>query len=960
MRKSEEEELPEPPKVLGDYRIIKRVGRGGMGEIFLAFDPFFGRKIAIKRMLPHLFKYKSAVKRFLNEVKIASKLQHPSIIAIYSMHETRDDIYYTMPFVEGQTLGSILKETRELEKQGSHAHPIGSSIPGLMHIFLQICQAVEYCHVQGFLHRDIKPENILIGKFGEAILIDWGLACPIGGVLPEDDIDEPVGTSVGLDLSLTQPGKVPGSVAFMAPETALSGEANPVTDIYALGITLYNLLSLRLPFIRGELKDFIKSMSLEKWLDPQDVTPNREIPALLSSITKQCIHPIPSKRFQSVSDLIKAVKNYIEGSPEWTLSKQILMDQKKEWMFEENIALTKHLAIASREPWVDWAHIMISKASFPDIIQVKTGIEPANNSLGIGFLFCVPHTYRIEHLEEGLLLWIGGPKSPVCKIFRSGVEVLSVDAPSLNKEKKHIATIEIRNNHISLDLDDQKVLSYYSHLPLIGGHMGMIRKDMNTAIKALNIYEGSQNVMVNCLAIPDAFFISKDFDRALHEYRKIAQSFQGRFEGREAIFRAGMTLLEKAKHKNELFSSDSLHDAAIDEFNKLHNTPGAPLEYLGKSLTYLLKGQGEEEVKCLEFACRKFAKHPLKKLLKEQSNIRFHQVSKENRKLTSLFALLILDHIPELLENQDTYHLLLQLQNQTSPFPYFSYKEDCSKTLDPLLLSIQLASFLMKPISLFELMNGKTAQLTKNYQALESMLFTLLEMGYPELAKYMLSHFKLEESDYFFNELKTHIQYLLSYKEVGIEKTLELLRGSSPFNENNSSQRKGLFFLMDSCLYLKEAGAHYGLFDGIDLESLKPLKLWHALLCRDLEAADALIKTLDSSLFNLSSSPYYLLYGCYLAMKKGQRAALYHFQISVEVAHPGLYCLLSYYLSGKITLNQAWHEKAFSYEYVALNRQLTLFYTCLNKKRRAHHFEELALKEKKNVQIPLNFLNDSL
>lgn len=603
---------------------------------------------------------------------------------------------------------------------------------------------------------------------------------------------------------------------------------------------------------------------------------------------------------------------------------------------------------------------MVSKSSFSDIIKFETTITSNAPSLGIGFLFCIPDTKRIHNLEEGVLLWVGGSLSPFCKIFRNSVEILSAAMPTVENKNSHHIAIEIKHNLVSLEVDENKLLSYYSHLPLIGGHVGVIRKDMHTEISPIAVYEGSQNVMVNCLAIPDAFFTTKDYSSALQEYRKIAQSFQGRFEGREAIFRAGLTLLEKAKNTHELLPNDRIYEEAISEFNKLHNTPGAPLEYLGKALTYQLKGFFDEEVKCLEFACRKFSKHPLRKHLKEHANLRFHQVSRTNRKITSMFALLILDHLPALHTHQDTHNLLLHLQNQETPSPYFSEANQKPDELNPLLLSIKLASFLEKPVSLFELTQTHATKFTNNYQALESVFFTLLDMDYPKLIEYMLKYFRLEESDYYFQELQTHIHLMLNVNSVGIEKTLATLCPENKFNTQNSSQQKSLFYLMNSSLYLSKANDAYRLFDNIDVSSLYPLKVWNALLVRDFKEAEKLLLSIDKHLFSNIKSPYYLLYGCFLAATKGKSAALTHFSISLQLSRPSFYCLLSYFLNKKISLKSTWYEEAFSYERRALLRQLTLFYTCLNKNRKARAWEEMVRKEQKNVQIPLNFLVDSL
>ncbi|MCB1082813.1 MAG: protein kinase, partial [Simkania sp.] len=315
------------PKKIGKYDLIRLIGKGGMGEIFLAKDPVCEREVALKRILEKLIRYPTIKKRFLSEAKIAAQLAHPSIIPIYTLHADEDQIYYTMPYVEGDTLKQILKLTRDREKAGDTPHPIGSSIPALIRIFLSVCQAMHYTHSKGFLHRDLKPENIIVGKFGEVMILDWGIALPMGHEDEEESNEVP--TSSPHDL--TKPGKVVGTVGYMAPERALGQPANEQTDIYSLGVILYQLLTLRLPFIRPSLRDFRKQMKLERWIEPQEVAPHRDIPSQLSHIAKRCLQPDPSKRYESVHEMIEQLENYIEGCPEWIPTTTLKIDHAEDW-----------------------------------------------------------------------------------------------------------------------------------------------------------------------------------------------------------------------------------------------------------------------------------------------------------------------------------------------------------------------------------------------------------------------------------------------------------------------------------------------------------------------------------------------------------------------------------------------------------------------------------------------------
>jgi tetratricopeptide (TPR) repeat protein len=226
-----------------------------------------------------------------------------------------------------------------------------------------------------------------------------------------------------------------------------------------------------------------------------------------------------------------------------------------------------------------------------------------------------------------------------------------------------------------------------SHLPLAGNHVGLLHKDGDFELKNLKIYDASHNAMVGCLAVPNAFLSHKLYDTALQEYRRIGQSFPGRMEGREALFRAGLTIIEKARAEE----NDQLYHLALKEFEKLYRTPGAPLEYLGKSLVYEALGDVEEEAKCLELALRKFPNHPLLPMLREHIVYRMHESSLNNREAAYRIILLAIRHIPDLLENPDTRHLIESLEENWERLPFI---EKCDDRLNS--IAILLAFWLAK------------------------------------------------------------------------------------------------------------------------------------------------------------------------------------------------------------------------------------------------------------------------
>lgn len=205
---------PALPTQIGNHQIVRSLGKGGMVEVFLAFDPTCGRNVALKRIRQEMKSNATLQERFLREARIASQLTHPSIVPIYTISQEGEETFYTMPYVEGETLKQILRAAYDEEKEGEVKHPIGSSIPTLMRIFLNVCQAIAYSHSKGILHRDVKPDNIIVGKYGEVLILDWGLADFVGEVSElyvSEKKDAP-------PIDLTRPGKVPGTLSYLDPE----------------------------------------------------------------------------------------------------------------------------------------------------------------------------------------------------------------------------------------------------------------------------------------------------------------------------------------------------------------------------------------------------------------------------------------------------------------------------------------------------------------------------------------------------------------------------------------------------------------------------------------------------------------------------------------------------------------------------------------------------------------------
>ncbi len=675
------------PKVLGKigrYTLISSLGRGGMGEVFLAHDTLYGREVALKKIRSDLKQNPIIRSRFLNEARITAKLSHPSIIPIYSIEEAEDGCpFYTMPYIQGETLRTILHKSRLEEKKGRILHPTGSCISTLMRIFLSVCQAIAYCHKLGILHRDVKPDNILIGPFGETWILDLGLAEYFDSVEAEE-FDE---TLKEEDESLTRPGKVVGTLAYIAPERALHAPASILSDVYSLGVILYQILTLRLPFQRRSIHAFRKFMHYEKLIDPLEIAPYRDIPKKLADIACTCLAFDKSKRFASIPLLISEIEHYLEGQAEWTEDRALSSTRKSDWAFEESLLLTRHRALSEGFSSMEWVIITLSKRFFFGNRKIEVAFSLLQGGSWMEILFSIPSTELKNLPIQGWSVRLGSKKSPGCTLLCDQIAVMSQPSLFLEENHPYLLHIEISGPTISISINEKPLVNYLSPLPIMGGHVGLLTSDQKLSIDYWKIFSSSHNALIPCLAIPDAFFARKHYQEALEEYLRISKCLEGRGESRDAIFRAGITLIELSSREKKGKTKKTLLEQALLQFGSLGGGPAAPLEYLGKSLVYKQMKNMQEELKCLELSLRKTKKHPLRPLVSAHVIFRLHEVSCYSREETYSIALLALMHIPEALNSPPNQELLKILYNHLEPIPFLSPK-DLSFTSSRLILEL--------------------------------------------------------------------------------------------------------------------------------------------------------------------------------------------------------------------------------------------------------------------------------
>jgi serine/threonine protein kinase len=264
---------------LSKYRILKILGHGGMGVIFLGEDPKLGRKVAIKAMLPHLAQSKSSLQRFLREARAAAALEHDHIVAIHHVDEDRGVPYIVMPFLKGQPLDERLKRDEPMP------------LDDILRIGREVARGLDAAHKEGLIHRDIKPANIWLEAPEDRVkILDFGLAR----------------ATASQEAGLTQQGAIVGTPAYMAPEQGRGESVDQRCDLFSLGVVLYRMCTSQVPFRGNDTVSTLMAVATHEPPAPSKI--NAQVPQELSDLVMKLLEKNADKRFSSAAEVVKAVQ----------------------------------------------------------------------------------------------------------------------------------------------------------------------------------------------------------------------------------------------------------------------------------------------------------------------------------------------------------------------------------------------------------------------------------------------------------------------------------------------------------------------------------------------------------------------------------------------------------------------------------------------------------------------------
>jgi serine/threonine protein kinase/Tol biopolymer transport system component len=268
-------------KMLGQYQVLRQIGRGGMAIVYEAYQPSLNRYVAIKVLLPYLAADPNFVERFLHEARSAARLEHPNIVAVYDVGRQGEDYYIVMRYLPGEPLNALIQRLGRVPLERA------------AHIVAQIAAALDYAHAHGIIHRDIKPGNIIVGPGDVASLTDFGIAKAVEGT------------------QLTQSGILVGTPEYMSPEQIGGKKVGPASDLYSLGVVLYQMLAGVTPFRADSMPALLYKHVYEQ---PAPLRSHISgLPDAIEKVVAKALNKDPEQRFRSAGELAAALNAIAQG-----------------------------------------------------------------------------------------------------------------------------------------------------------------------------------------------------------------------------------------------------------------------------------------------------------------------------------------------------------------------------------------------------------------------------------------------------------------------------------------------------------------------------------------------------------------------------------------------------------------------------------------------------------------------
>jgi serine/threonine-protein kinase len=316
------EEGPRDEEAAGEssasrFQILSFHNAGALGKVFLALDKELHRNVALKEIQEEHVHHAVNRDQFVLEGMVTGALEHPGIVPVYSLGKRRDGrLFYAMRFIQGPSLTDRLRQLHGAKK----AKPLAEgeappTLPRLLRHFTHACQAMAYAHTRGILHRDLKPDHVMLGPFGETLVVDWGLAMSFRKKEGDEAGGDSLKLPIGRDSAFSADGVVVGTLSYMSPEQGLGLRAKmgPRSDVFALGAILYAVLTGRAPYVDDDYA--LRLAKVRRGEFPRPSAVRRNVPPALEAICLKAMEFDPDDRYESAAELARDVEHWLDDEP---------------------------------------------------------------------------------------------------------------------------------------------------------------------------------------------------------------------------------------------------------------------------------------------------------------------------------------------------------------------------------------------------------------------------------------------------------------------------------------------------------------------------------------------------------------------------------------------------------------------------------------------------------------------
>jgi serine/threonine protein kinase len=583
------------PETIGGLSIVGVLGEGGMGTVYLARDPVLNREVALKVLKPDVFSPEYA-DRLSGEASLTGRLAHPGIVPVHQLglDETWGP-WYSMKLVQGRPLADVFESLRNRNARDEEDYPL----PVLLGIFARVCDAIAFAHFNNVVHRDLKPGNIMLGEFGEVLVLDWGLARVLkpgradAAKVPAAAAEN---TPTVAPSAFSRDGVVVGTPGYMAPEQAagISSGITPASDVYALGAILYEIITLQPPVDTSDPDEAIR-LTLQNRITPVEKRgAGRSAPRLLCQIVNRALRPDPNERFPTARELARAIDDFLAGRVPWREPSEARGAEGWDVVSGRWIRNGSDLRCLGGQS----ARVVHQSRLAGDVrLEFTLSADTDRISWDAGVWIALKSAFSLEGYQLRLA---AGPEGRV-ELLRQGVSaVRRLDIRLASRARFHFLILR-EGDRLTVSINGTRALEYRDLFPLRGDCIALAADEEGLTFRDVRLLGRGAPLQLTFLALPDKLFQLGQVRESRDLYNEMAESHPDREEGLLARYKAALCGIELGDRMG-----------ALAALQRLEGTPLEALIPLGQARLEIKGGNPYEAVTALASGCQNYPRDPVR------------------------------------------------------------------------------------------------------------------------------------------------------------------------------------------------------------------------------------------------------------------------------------------------------------------------------------------------------------